>query len=301
MWRQRDGNAHPRMTSHDGSCIQLTRLNVNSANRERRNPYNLNDLLYLMERLRDPKDGCPWDVKQTYQSIAPSTLEEAYEVVDAIEKGDNEHLKEELGDLLFQVIFYSQLGHEDNVFDFHSITSGLVDKLVRRHPHVFPQGVLRARFGMQQTAVDTVRVSWEDIKQQERKEKGKQSALADVPVNLPALSRAAKLQKCAAHKGFDWADIQGPIAKVREELEEVEQALAENNLEAITDEVGDLLFSVVNISRYMKIDPEMALRKANQKFENRFSFIEERLDCDMSEHNLDALTKLWDQAKKAGL
>ncbi len=179
--------------------------------------YSVDDLLYLMARLRDPESGCPWDIKQDYASIAPSTLEEAYEVVDAIEKQDFVHLKEELGDLLFQVIFYSQLGKEDERFEFASVVSDLVAKLIRRHPHVFPDGTLQSRIDNRNTLQADVKARWEAIKQQEREAKGAQGLLADVPLNLPALSRAAKLQKRAASVGFDWDNVYGPIAKVRVE------------------------------------------------------------------------------------
>lgn len=259
--------------------------------------YTIDDLLYLMARLRDPESGCPWDIKQDYASIAPSTLEEAYEVVDAIEKQDFVHLKEELGDLLFQVIFYSQLGKEENRFEFTGVVSDLVAKLVRRHPHVFPDGTLHSRIDNRHTLPTDVKARWEAIKQQERAEKGAQGLLADVPLNLPALSRAAKLQKRAASVGFDWDDIQGPIAKVREELMEVEEALAEQNHDAVAEELGDLLFAVVNISRYLKIDPEQALRNANQKFEQRFHYIEQHVPQALSETSIDEMNKLWDEAK----
>lgn len=261
------------------------------------NQYTTDDLLYLMARLRDPQTGCPWDIKQDYASIAPSTLEEAYEVVDAIEKQDFVHLKEELGDLLFQVIFYSQLGKEENRFDFASVVSGLVDKLVRRHPHVFPNGTLSSKIDNCATLPGDVKQRWEAIKQQERDAKGVRGLLADVPINLPALSRAAKLQKRAASVGFDWRDIQGPIAKVREELIEVEQALAANDKAAITEELGDLFFSVVNISRYLNIDSEQALRQANLKFEQRFHYIETHVTAPLAETSIETMNQLWDEAK----
>lgn len=269
--------------------------------RDRRNPYSISDLLYLMSRLRDPKDGCPWDLKQTYKTIASSTLEEAYEVVDAIEDNDFSHLKEELGDLLFQVIFYSQLGDEENRFDFHSIASNLVEKLIRRHPHVFPEGQLHERFNENTKEPQEIQKTWENVKQKERELKGSKSAMDDVPLSLPSLTRAAKLQKRAAHVGFDWHDIQGPIQKVREELAEVEQALADEDDEAVFDEIGDLFFSVVNISRFLKFDPEAALRKANHKFEDRFRFMEQELSGEMQGHPVEELTVLWDRAKRNGL
>lgn len=262
------------------------------------NQYTIDDLLYLMARLRDPESGCPWDITQDYASIAPSTLEEAYEVVDAIEKQDFDHLKEELGDLLFQVIFYSQLGREEDRFEFAGVVSGLVTKLIRRHPHVFPDGTLRSRVENRHTLPGDVKARWEAIKQQERAEKGAQGLLADVPLNLPALSRAAKLQKRAASVGFDWDDVYGPIAKVREELMEVEAELDSGDEAALEEELGDLLFAVVNIARYQKIDPEQALRRANQKFEQRFHFIETNSSRPLASTSIDEMNRLWDEAKK---
>ncbi len=259
--------------------------------------YSVDDLLYLMARLRDPESGCPWDIKQDYASIAPSTLEEAYEVVDAIEKQDFAHLKEELGDLLFQVIFYSQLGKEEERFEFASVVSDLVAKLIRRHPHVFPDGTLQSRVDNRNTLPGDVKTRWEAIKQQEREAKGAQGLLADVPLNLPALSRAAKLQKRAAGVGFDWDDVYGPIAKVREELLEVEAELDSGDRQALEEELGDLLFAAVNIARYMKIDPEQALRLANQKFEQRFHFIEKNVTQSLEETSIDEMNRLWDLAK----
>jgi ATP diphosphatase len=259
--------------------------------------YNIDDLLYLMARLRDPESGCPWDITQDYASIAPSTLEEAYEVVDAIEKQDFVHLKEELGDLLFQVIFYSQLGKEEDRFEFAGVVSDLVAKLIRRHPHVFPDGTLHSRVENRHILSTDVKARWEAIKQQERAEKGAKGILADVPLNLPSLSRAAKLQKRAASVGFDWDDVYGPIAKVREELIEVEAELASGNEAALEEELGDLLFAVVNIARYQKIDPERALRRANQKFEQRFHFIETHSTTPLAETSIQEMNRLWDQAK----
>lgn len=261
--------------------------------------YSIDDLLYLMARLRDPESGCPWDITQDYASIAPSTLEEAYEVVDAIEKQDFIHLKEELGDLLFQVIFYSQLGKEEERFEFAGVVSDLVAKLIRRHPHVFPDGTLHSKVENRHTLPTDVKARWEAIKQQERAEKGAQGLLADVPLNLPSLSRAAKLQKRAASVGFDWDDVHGPIAKVREELMEVEAELDSGDEAALAEELGDLLFAVVNIARYQKIDPEQALRRANQKFEQRFHFIEAHSPTPLTDTSLQEMNRLWDEAKKA--
>lgn len=259
--------------------------------------YSIDDLLYLMARLRDPESGCPWDIKQDYASIAPSTLEEAYEVVDAIEKQDFIHLKEELGDLLFQVIFYSQLGKEEQRFEFAGVVSDLTAKLIRRHPHVFPEGTLQSRVNNRHILPTDVKARWEEIKQQERAAKGAQGLLADVPLNLPSLSRAAKLQKRAASVGFDWDDVYGPVAKVREELLEVEAELDSGDQQALEEELGDLLFAVVNIARYQKIDPEQALRRANQKFEQRFHYIETHAGKPLSESTIDEMNCLWDEAK----
>lgn len=260
--------------------------------------YTLADLLYLMQRLRDPVDGCSWDQQQDYADIVPSTLEEAYEVADAIERGDFDHLPEELGDLLFQVIFYSQLGAEDQRFDFHSIIHTLVTKLVRRHPHVFPNGQLRERFGEQAVQAEATKQRWEAIKQIEREQKGSRGLLDDIPLNLPALSRANKLQKRAASAGFDWTEVQGPIAKVREELAEVEEALAAGDSDAVEEELGDLLFAVVNISRYLKQDAERSLRRANRKFESRIGQMEKLSDKALQELDIGALEDLWEAAKK---
>lgn len=263
--------------------------------------YGIEDLIELMRRLRDPVTGCSWDIKQTYQTIVPSTLEEAYEVADAIEKEDFVHLKEELGDLLFQVIFYSQLGKEDGHFDFPQIVDTLVTKLVRRHPHVFPSGSLYGENRQTKLAEEDVRTQWESLKQKEREAKGSASLLADIPLGLPALTRATKLQKRAASVGFDWSNIEGPIAKVREEILEVEEAIASGDMPHIEEEIGDLLFAVVNISRTLKLDAEELLRKANQKFETRFDYIEANLQKPLADASLEEMDALWEQAKKTGI
>jgi len=261
------------------------------------NPYSVDDLITLMSRLRDPETGCAWDIAQTFQSIVPSTLEEAYEVVDAIEKADWKNVKEELGDLLFQVIFYSQLGREEQRFDFHQIVSDLVAKLIRRHPHVFPDGTLESQVASRHLLPDDVKVKWEAIKKQERAAKGADTLLADVPVGLPSLSRAQKLQKRAASVGFDWPDLEGPLTKLKEEIQELEERIQQKNLAAQEDELGDLLFSVVNVARHLKLDPEQALRKANQKFERRFDYIEANLHKPWGDTNLQELDELWNKAK----
>ncbi|HGM5585724.1 nucleoside triphosphate pyrophosphohydrolase [Pseudomonas putida] len=266
--------------------------------------YTLDDLLHLMTRLRDPQYGCPWDLKQNYASIVPHTIEEAYEVADTIERGDFEHLQGELGDLLFQVVYYSQLAREEGRFEFDGVVDSITRKLIRRHPHVFPTGELYAPLDTPSLSEAQVKSRWEEIKAEERAEKSQPeqlSLLDDVPATLPALSRAAKLQKRAATVGFDWPAALPVLDKVREELDEVLQAMADGDADALEDEVGDLLFAAVNLARHLKQDPEHALRRANRKFERRFRFIEQALrdsgrpieDCD-----LDELDALWGEAKR---
>ncbi|MDM9555160.1 nucleoside triphosphate pyrophosphohydrolase [Pseudomonas asiatica] len=266
--------------------------------------YTLEDLLHLMARLRDPQYGCPWDLKQNYASIVPHTIEEAYEVADTIERGDFEHLQGELGDLLFQVVYYSQLAREEGRFEFDGVVDSITRKLIRRHPHVFPTGELYAPVDTPSLDEVQVKSRWEEIKAEERAEKSQPeqlSLLDDVPAALPALSRAAKLQKRAATVGFDWPAALPVLDKVREELDEVLQAMADGDADALEDEIGDLLFAAVNLARHLKHDPEHALRRANRKFERRFRFIEQALrdsgrpieDC-----NLDELDALWGEAKR---
>lgn len=267
--------------------------------------YTLQDLLNLMARLRDPHFGCPWDIKQNYQSIVPFTLEEAYEVADAIEQGDFKQLQGELGDLLFQVVYYCQLAKEEGRFEFDAVVDGITRKLIRRHPHVFPAGDLYAPVDTPRLDEAQVKQRWEQIKAQERAERSvapeQLSLLDDVPNVLPALPRAAKLQKRAAHVGFDWPGPLPVLDKVREELAEVLEAMACEDAAGLHEEVGDLLFSVVNLARHLKVDPENALRGANAKFDRRFRFIEQALrqthrpieDCALEE--LDAL---WGEAKR---
>ena len=265
--------------------------------------YQLEDLLYLMSRLREPEYGCPWDLKQDYLSILPSTIEEAYEVADAIEKQDYAHLKEELGDLLFQVVFYSQLGQEDGHFKFADIVQSITEKLLRRHPHVFPDGTLESK--IQNDDRDTeekIKASWEAIKTQERRAKGNQGILDDVPLPLPALTRAAKLQKRAAQVGFDWHAVQEVLGKLDEEIQEFKEALESNDKASMKDELGDIFFSCVNIARHLALEPEPIVRHANNKFEKRFRKMEEialQRDVklvDLSEKDLD---DLWQSAKGA--
>jgi len=272
--------------------------------------YQLDDLLYLMSRLRDPENGCPWDLKQSFESILPHTLEEAYEVADAIEKQDYDHLKEELGDLLFQVIFYSQLGKEQQYFDFHQIIDTLVSKLVRRHPHVFPSGELRSENNDTPLTDEQIKGRWEAIKQQERDEKAKQqgsdaientSVLADIPLALPAIQRAEKLQKRAATVGFDWPEPEQVLDKIEEEIGELREAMAQGDHSHIEDELGDVMFAMVNLARHVNVKPELAVRSTNAKFERRFQYIESHLQLQgrsIESASLEEMETLWQQAKK---
>ena len=267
--------------------------------------YSVDDLRYLMRRLRDPQSGCPWDLKQSFDSIAKHSLEEVYEVIDAIERDDLNHLGEELGDLLFQIIFYTQLGAEHNIFDFDSVVSGLVAKLVRRHPHVFPDGTLESvrdtvAGGDDLEAEARIKRVWEQIKAEERAEKGECNTLDDIPLALPALSRAQKLQKRAALTGFDWQNSAQVLAVVRGELEELEVEIDNDNRDAIEDELGDLLFSCVNLARHLAVDPEQALRRANRKFQRRFESMEQLAAAEgssMSRLSSGEMEALWMKVK----
>jgi ATP diphosphatase len=264
----------------------------------------LNRLLDIMSALRHPQHGCPWDLQQDFASIAPHTLEEVYEVIDAIEQDTLDQLQAELGDLLFQIVFYAQLGRERGDFDFASIAQGISRKLLQRHPHVFPDGTLESAGHKPEIAAAEVAVTWEQIKQQERQQKqqGPVSILDDVPHALPALLRAAKLQKRAATAGFDWKDHSGVLEKMREELAELDHALAVGRQADVAEEFGDLLFTMVNLARHLDINPESVLRASNRKFETRFRAVERlaagenRVLRDLDEAVLDAY---WVRAKAA--
>ncbi len=268
--------------------------------------YTIDDLIYLMSRLRDPETGCPWDIKQTFATIVPHTMEEAYEVADAIEQADWTHLNDELGDLLFQVIFYAQLGKEEQHFDFSTIVSNLVTKLIRRHPHVFPDGTLQSRSD-QELSEEQIKKNWEAIKQQERDAKGDTGdsrVLDDVPRALPALSRAAKLQKRAAQVGFDWDNAEDVLDQIEEELQEVREAIKSGNKAAVLDEMGDMIFAQVNLARHLGVNPEDAVRSTNSKFERRFGYIEDQVRSagkDWQDYSLEELDAFWDAAKREGL
>lgn len=270
--------------------------------------YQLDDLLYLMQRLRDPEHGCPWDLEQNFETIVPHTLEEAYEVADAIAENDYPQLCGELGDLLFQVVYYAQLGEEAGHFAWPQVVHGITAKLLRRHPHVFPDGQLRTPPGTLSLAPQQIKQRWEEIKAEERAERAsvpqQLSLLDDVPRALPALSRAQKLQKRASRAGFDWAEAPPVLDKVSEELDEIRQALAQGDREAVAEEMGDLLFAIVNLARHLEVDAETALRKGNEKFERRFRFIEEQLSAvgeSVQQAGLARLDQLWELAKRQGL
>jgi ATP diphosphatase len=274
--------------------------------------YTIDDLKTLMARLRDPDTGCPWDTRQSYKTIVPHTLEEAYEVADAIDREDYPHLKDELGDLLFQVIFYAQIGREDGHFDFDGVVDHLVQKLVRRHPHVFPEGTLESRIDPNNRPDEAwIKESWERIKAEERALKPAQEADASVSRldgiarTLPAMARAEKLQKRAARHGFDWPDIGPVFDKLHEEIDELKEAweaaqTGAGDPDAVEDELGDLLFVCVNLARFMKVNPEQALNRTNHKFDARFRAIErvlEREGRDMDEESLEALDAVWQAVK----
>jgi nucleoside triphosphate diphosphatase len=257
-------------------------------------------LLQVMARLRAPDGGCPWDLEQDFSTIAPYTIEEAYEVADAIARGDLAHLRDELGDLLLQVVYHAQMAKEAGLFDFDQVAAAIADKMVRRHPHVFGTA-----------AVDGARAqshAWEAVKATERASKAEAAAgdhgvLDDVPLALPALMRAAKLQRRAARVGFDWPQAAQVLAKLDEEIAELRTELGQSaSVARLSDEIGDLLFAVVNLARHVEVDGEAALRQANAKFERRFRAIEEALRARgrcLEDASLDEMEALWQQAKAA--
>lgn len=270
-------------------------------NHNQKTEYGIEDLRYLMRRLRDPKSGCPWDLKQNFQSLTSHTIEEAYEVVDAIEQDDMSHLREELGDLLFQIIFYSQLAEEQSQFSFDDIITTITQKLIRRHPHVFPEGTIESsRVSLADAEIVEIKRVWEEIKRQERTDKGVGKTLDDIPLALPALNRALKLQKRAANVGFDWSDIKPVIEKINEEVIELEVEIKRGDKVGMADELGDLLFSCVNLARHLKLDPETSLRGANQKFKRRFESMELLAGkTKIEDHSADQLELLWGKVKRS--
>lgn len=251
----------------------------------------IDELLALMAALRTPGTGCPWDLEQDFRSIAPYTIEEAYEVADAIERGDLEELKAELGDLLFQTVFHARIAEEKGAFDFDDVARAITEKMRVRHPHVFGDGA--ARDADEQTR------HWEAQKADERAAKGKSGLLDDVPVALPGLTRAVKLQKRAARIGFDWKNPRDVLGKIAEETEELVAVVDTGEADRIEDEFGDLLFVIANLSRHLNVDPEAALRRANQKFSRRFRHIERRLaeEGRLGLASLEEMEALWVEAK----
>nr|WP_281282005.1 nucleoside triphosphate pyrophosphohydrolase [Aliikangiella coralliicola] len=256
------------------------------------NSSGIDKLLAVMSSLRDREGGCPWDLEQDYQTILPFTIEEVYEVAEAIESKDFDSLKDELGDLLFQVVFYAQLTKEEKRFDFYAIVENICDKLVRRHPHVFGDVQFESEKQLKQ--------AWEEQKHQERQQKSKTntSVLDDIPKALPELKRAQKIQKRVAKIGFDWENVDQVWDKVKEECEEITLAADQGDSENLEEEVGDLLFAVVNLSRHYGIDADMALRKANQKFDSRFRKVETFSEKPLNQSTLEELELLWQRAKK---
>jgi nucleoside triphosphate diphosphatase len=259
---------------------------------------DISRLIEIMAALRTPKTGCPWDLQQNFATIAPYTLEEAYEVADAIDRGDLADLKQELGDLLLQVVFHARMAEEQGAFAFGDVVEAITEKLVRRHPHVFGNETARDP--------DAVKSLWEAIKATEKADRGatpEPGALAGVPIALPALSRALKLQAKASRVGFDWNDPHAVLRKIREEADEIEVALAGGEAakaDAAT-EVGDLLFAAVNLARHLDADPEALLRRTNKKFERRFAAIEDALAQQgkaPQDATLAEMDALWDEAKK---
>jgi ATP diphosphatase len=255
------------------------------------------ELLEIMQRLRDPQSGCPWDKQQDHSSIARYAIEEAYEMVESIDRGDSDELRDELGDLLFQVVFHAQLASEAGVFEFRDVVISICEKLRRRHPHVFGRDKI--------TDADRQTLAWEAHKEAERRAKDKGGLLEGVPLSLPAITRAVKLQKRAARVGLDWDDAKGVMAKIQEELEELAAAMAnQTSAHAIEAELGDLLFSCVNLARKLDVDPETALRAVNRRFERRVDYMETRARersgqlAELSPAELDAL---WEEAKSRGL
>ena len=257
-------------------------------------PTPIAQLIEIMRMLRDPERGCPWDKEQTFETIAPYTIEEAYEVSDAIHRGDLAALKEELGDLLFQVVFHGRMAEEQGAFTFDDIAEAMAEKLIRRHPHVF--GDEASRSAAQQTE------AWEQIKASERADKGHQSSMDDIPVALPALQRAFKLQKRAARFGFDWNRAESVLEKLTEELSEFSEEVVAGNSQRAREEFGDLLFVLVNLGRHLGVESEQALILTNRKFEQRIRWMEQASDIkekNLSDMTLEELEALWTEAKLA--
>ena len=262
---------------------------------------HIEKLLDIMRQLRDPKTGCEWDKKQNFASIAPYTIEEAYEVLDAIQRGHMDDLCEELGDLLLQVVFHSQMASEMGHFTFDNVAASICAKLERRHPHIF--GAQQGGSGID---ANSVKHNWEEQKKQEKigAGKGDDSLLADIPISLPALQKAMKIQSRVATVGFEWPDYIGALDKIKEEIRELEAELPQNKTDKIQSEIGDLLFSICNLAKYFNVSPELALAETNNKFINRFQYIENKLKSsnqDISSKSLEELDQLWNEAKKSNV
>ena len=262
----------------------------------------------IMAMLRDKVHGCPWDLDQTLVSLIPHTIEEVYEVADAIEKNDIDNIVDELGDLLFQVIFYAQIGNEEKIFNFEDVANAIVRKLLRRHPHVFPTGDAKSFGRGKKISSDEVVTNWESIKLEEKKEKleesnseSARSVFDNLPGALPALQKSVKLQKLAGKVGFDWPDTTDVLVKLKEEIVELEEAIGKSDKQEIESEFGDVLFTAVNMARHLNVDPELALRGANGRFKNRVVWIENELGKNgefVSDKNIDDLNQLWNEAKR---
>jgi nucleoside triphosphate diphosphatase len=262
------------------------------------------DLIAIMAALRHPRTGCPWDIEQTFATIAPYTVEEANEVAEAIATGDREDLRDELGDLLLQVVFHARMAEEEGAFDFGGVVEAVTGKMIRRHPHVFGE--------KRKWTPEEVKANWNRIKHEEKAERAKRrgetpsvqaSVLSGVPAALPAGQRAVKLQDKAAKVGFDWPDVMDVIAKAEEELAELKAAVAVKDRDHIEEELGDMLFVLANLARWHTLDPDMAMAKANAKFEKRFKRVEELLKLrgkTPGESDLAEMDALWNEAKKAG-
>ena len=250
-------------------------------------------LLEIMRALRDPENGCPWDIEQNFNTIAPYTIEEAYEVADAIERENWEDLKIELGDLLLQTVYHTQMAEEENLFNFNDIVNQISEKMIQRHPHVF------GNENRNKTASQQVK-DWEAIKAEERLKKNQTGILDDVALNLPALLRSLKLQKRAARVGFDWPKISQVLEKIDEETKELIEAKKTETQERVNEEFGDLMFSIVNLGRHLKVDPEEALKQTNRKFITRFKFVEDSIRSQgkkIEDTSLEEMETLWQQAK----
>ena len=245
-----------------------------------------------MSQLRDEEEGCEWDKAQNFQSIAPYTIEEAYEVADAIDRNNIPDLIDELGDLLLQVVFLSQIAKEENLFSFEDVVKSISDKLIRRHPYVFSQ--------KREHSLEDQTDQWEEIKNKERSKKNQKGVLSGIAKNLPALKRSQKIQKRASKAGFDWPDVTGVFDKIKEEIVELEEAINENHQESIKEEIGDLLMIMTNLAQKLNVDSEDALISANKKFTNRFAYIETALENEgtgFSEASFEQLDSLWEDSK----